>query len=453
MSLRVRLSLLITFLFLLALLGGSSYVINGARHAVENEMRSSVQLASQLVELLWVNIGMGEHVELQHEFYERLNNLGAVRHLQITVVELPDAGGVSSYESLPVVSDAPEWFVSLVKPPPFEFHHVFSDQSVLNREIVIRADPSDEISEAWNEAKDMLLFLLLFVVTANIFIYLILGRDLAPIESILGGLSRIEKGDYQLRLPQFKLPELDRISEKFNHMADVLQRSQEENRYLTQHSLAIQEQARRHLAQELHDELGQSLSAVKAVAVSIQQRADEKQNVVSDNAGMIISFVDRMYEVAHSMMQRLRPSVLDELGLVTAVQELIDGWNERHSDAFCHFKLEGELPELNDIININVYRIVQESLTNISKYAKANEVYITLGSVIVNDRDYLTLYIKDNGIGFDSLEKTENKGLGILGIRERVQALEGEFGLNAKLGEGVEIKIRIPLLQQTENEE
>lgn len=445
MSLRVRLNLLITLLFILVLLGGSSYLISNARTSVEEEMQSTAHLTLQLIEVVLANNAGSGRPDLQNSLLQHLATLETTRHLQIMVMR---HGNTESRMPLqvvpPVSSDAPGWFVRLVKPPPIEFRRILSDADTPLTEILIRADPSDEISEAWDETRGVLIFLLLFIVLANLLVYFTLGRDLAPIESILTGLDRIEQGDYRLRLPRFNLPELSRIAEKFNHMAEVLLRSREENRYLTQRSMAIQENERRHLAQELHDELGQSLSAIKAVAVSMGQAGSSGDGSVKDKLDAIISFSDRMYDVAKNMMQRLRPSILDELGLLAALQEMIDSWNARHEDVFCHLQVDGDIGNLGEEIDINLYRIIQESLTNISRHANAGEVHINFLREFSRDNvNQLAVTIQDDGVGFD-VTKT-SRGLGLLGIKERVEALGGEYRLHTEKNKGVKIDITIPM--------
>jgi len=111
-----------------------------------------------------------------------------------------------------------------------------------------------------------------------------------------------------------------------------------------------------------------------------------------------------MYDVARKMINRLRPAILDELGLVSTLQEMIDNWNERQDDNFCRFNFNGDLDQLGEEINIHLYRIVQESLTNITKHAKASDVDIKLfrqeKDNITDDstNDDLKLIIEDNGI-------------------------------------------------------
>ncbi|MCI0591080.1 MAG: histidine kinase, partial [Gammaproteobacteria bacterium] len=313
-----------------------------------------------------------------------------------------------------------------------------------------------EITEAWEEARAVLGLLLLFTILANGLVFFTIGRALQPIDAILKALDRIERGDYRSRLPSFTLPELDVISQKFNDMAEVLQQSRKDNRYLTQRSLAIQEAERRHLAHELHDELGQSISAIKAVAVSLNR--PEKRNSASmrDRAQAIISFSSHMYDVVRNMMRRLRPVVLDELGLVAALQDTIDDWNVHHEEVFCRFETAGALHDLGEAVNISIYRIVQESLTNIAKHSKASKVDIALelvdgahGTDSKTHRDNggslrrVELVIQDNGQGFH-LHKTR-PGLGLLGMRERAEALNGEFVLESSPGAGVALQVTIPI--------
>jgi len=449
MSLRFRLNLLISLLFLLILFGGSIYVINNARKAVNDEVQSTARFTLQLIEIAFANAEQQTGVDTQKLVLEQIANMEGIRHLQIELFRAtnPDQN-IPPGMVTPVLAKAPQWFIKLVKPPPIEFRKVFTNPGLYYTEIIIRANPSDEITEVWEETKSVLILLLLFAVLANILVYVTLGRGLAPIDSILKGLDGIEQGDYRLRLPKFNLPELSRISDKFNHMAEVLQKSRVENQLLMQRSLAIQEDERRHLAQELHDELGQTITAIKAVAVSIENQPDMNKSSITNSAQTIVKFSNHMFDVAHNMMRRLRPAALDELGLVVALQNMVDDWNERHEDLFCHFNFEGEFNDLEEKIKINLYRIVQESLTNIDKHAHATDVDIQLINSRADNKGNITnqiyLTIQDDGVGFVLNRVTT--GMGLLGMRERTEALEGEFTVQSAINEGVKLKIKIPIL-------
>jgi len=441
MSLRFRLNMLITLLFALILIAGSFYVINNARTAVKEEMQSVSKLTLQLIEIALMNNTASSTPEFQQSVLENIANLESTRHLEIEIYRTGNIGSMVPVRIIPAINaQAPEWFIQMVKPQPVEYRRVFRESITAYTEIFIRANPSDEITEVWNETKGVLGLLILFAVLANILVYISLGRGLAPIESILKGLDGIEQGEYQRRLPKYKFPEFSRISEKFNNMAEVLQISRDENRLLTQKSLAIQEDERRSLAQELHDEFGQSITAIKAVIASIEQMKQQDNETLKSSVRTIGEFSDRMYEVARRMMRQLRPAILDEFGLISALQDMIDDWNSRHEQMFCHFEFKGKFDELGEEVNISIYRVIQESLTNIVKHARATDVTVCLNRV-ENDPACsigVKLLISDNGVGFD---ETNHRGLGLLGMRERVDALKGSFAMKSAINEGVEIMV------------
>lgn len=441
MSLRLRLSLLIALLFLLVLMATVYVVIENARRAIEDEIQSSAKLTLQLIEIAFISVE-NQPTERKIKLVEGIANLQSSRHLTIDIIRRTNTRHAPFFPERAEVSVAPGWFIHLVKPDPIEFRRVFPSVE-LPIELVIKANPSGEITEAWNESKGVLLLLLLFVLFAIVLVYYTLGKGLRPIDKILHGLEEVQQGNYQSRLPEFSLPELSNISEKFNHMAEVMERGREENRALTQKSLAIQEQERQDLAYALHDELGQSITAVKAVAASIN--SDNKSAAEIDmSVEAIIDVSNRMYDVARNMMHRLRPSILDELGIVPALQEMIDDWNIYHEDVFCHFDFSGKLDNLGDTINITLYRIIQESLTNVVKHSQADKVSIQLNAIL-NDSGSgkINLVIQDNGRGFDASQTTS--GLGLLGMKERIEALNGRFNLSSSHSRGVVIDLTIPV--------
>ena len=452
MSLRFRLNLFITLLFLLVLIGGSFYVLNNARESVKDEVKATASLTLQLINIALTSAEGSNAINLQR-VVEQIAAIESIRHLDIDINQAGkpyhSTDSVVSHRPASITPIAPAWFIHLVKSPPMEFRQVINDPGMEYTEIIVRANPADEITEVWNDTRTVLVLMVLFVVLANLIVYLTLGRGLAPIETILQGLDRLEHGDYDLRLPDFKLPELGRISQKFNLVTEVLQRSKEENRFLTQRSLAIQEDERRKLAQELHDELGQSITAIKAVAVSIEQQSGRNPESVNESAETIIKVSNRMYDVARGMMRRLRPPALDELGLVTTLQDMIDDWNSRHQETFCSFSFNGELGTLGEDIKIGLYRIVQESLTNIVKHAEASTVKVDMSikeekHETENEGNiFVILLIKDDGKGFD--KNNMQPGLGLLGMKERTEALHGSFNIHSKPGQGVEIKVKIPI--------
>lgn len=436
MSLRVRLNLLISVMFVTILVLGTLLVILNARRAVLQETESTARLALQLIEVAYTNAdsessGIATSEDLLRE---RLRGLAGVRHLEVLLIDNGRAVELASARA--ETTAAPRWFVRLVQPAATELRRALANET----EVVVRADPTDEIAESWGDAWPLLLLVLAVAIVANGLFYVVIGRWLRPVQRIVAAMDGIEQGNYRARLPAFELPELAKVATEFNRMAEALERSREQNRYLAEQTIAIQEDERRVLARELHDELGQSITAVKAVAASLAQADGTEGANVSQGAVTITQIANQMYAVVRGMLRRLRPVLLDEFGLVRALENLIDGWNERHADVFCRLDVKGRIDDLSDSVDISVYRVVQECLTNVAKHAAASEVKIELERV-ADDR--VRLRVSDNGVGF--APATAAPGLGLLGMRERVAALQGSFSLDTSPGQGVAIDIALPV--------
>ena len=216
-------------------------------------------------------------------------------------------------------------------------------------------------------------------------------------------------------------------------LADALS----ENRRLSQRYLQVQEHERRFLARELHDELGQSLNAIKVDAVTIREAAPDSPEVVR-SAQAIIEVSSKVYDVVRSLLRQLRPVALDELGLSSAVQYSVEEWQRRHRGVECSLSIEGELDDLSEDINITAYRFVQECLTNVARHAQARTVNVLLRGFKGHDgAPMLELVVEDDGRGVDP--SVGRDGLGLIGLRERIEALGGAFEIKAsgvRRGEG-----------------
>jgi PAS domain S-box-containing protein len=218
-----------------------------------------------------------------------------------------------------------------------------------------------------------------------------------------------------------------------------LERALDENRMLSQRSMQVQEEERRNLARELHDELGQSLNAIKVDAVNIRDNAASLPQI-RQSALAIIEVSSQVYEVVRSLLQRLRPVALDELGLRSAVQYGVEQWQRRHPGVRCAFDAEGELDDFGEQVNITLYRLVQEGLTNVTKHADATRVTISMK----REGDQVRFEFEDDGRGFDPAGR--NQGLGLIGLRERVESLGGRFELRSARGQGAGIRAFIPAM-------
>lgn len=442
MSLNLRLNLAIFAPCLLVLLLGTVLIIANARKSVALETEASAALLLQMLTAVAASGDASSREERHAALATSLAELDNVRHLSFalpgnrTTPQVPSAQEADRPDTR-----APAWFSHLVAPPAQEYRRRLSGPGLPYAEIAIHADARDEIAEAWRESRIALGLLVLLAGLVFSLVFFTVHRALEPVDRILAALGVVERGEYAVRLPRFDLPEMQRLAQGFNQMAEVLEAQRQENLELTRRSLSIQEHERRHLARELHDELGQSISAIKAIAISIarQHPADER---LRERAGSIVSTCDRIYGSVRTMMSRLRPAVVDELGLKPGLERAVDDWNAHHEDAFCRLAISGAI-ELDEDLRIGVYRIVQECLTNVAKHARASDVEVRLEVADTHGGRSLRLHIRDDGRGFDPA--TTPAGLGLSGMRERVATLAGEMRIDTAPGRGVDIRISVPL--------
>jgi two-component system sensor histidine kinase UhpB len=213
----------------------------------------------------------------------------------------------------------------------------------------------------------------------------------------------------------------------------------EDNRRLSRHALAAQEDERRRLARELHDELGQYLNAIQLDARALTQgTSDVPQH---EAAGRIGDNATHVYGVVSDLVRRLRPAALDELGLVAALEAFVDRARVLHPQLAVRLTFVGDWEGLSEALNLGIYRIVQESLTNCVRHARSRTLGIVLHRASAGGT--LELQIEDEGVGLDPRVALAAGG-GLAGMRERVQLLGGSFELLSQPGQGARIRILLP---------
>jgi two-component system sensor histidine kinase UhpB len=211
------------------------------------------------------------------------------------------------------------------------------------------------------------------------------------------------------------------------------------NRELARQLIAVQESERLALARELHDELGQGCAAVRAETALIRLCGAADRAATLASVERADRAAQQLYQSVRGMLRRLRPANLDELGLVDALQELCEAWEER-SGVPCIFHHEALPRELGDAVDIALYRVTQEALTNVMRHARASAVHVKLGRSAQGE---LQLSVEDDGRGMDLAAAT--RGLGLLGATERAAALGGELEVRASPGAGVQLVLRVPM--------
>lgn len=216
------------------------------------------------------------------------------------------------------------------------------------------------------------------------------------------------------------------------------------NRELTQEHLRVQESERKHLARELHDQLGQYLNAIKLDAVAIRDGSAIDVESVGRSVGEIIQTVDHVHSVVSDMIRRLRPVGLDELGLLAAIEHCVDQWRARLPQTRFALSVQGDFDHLPEAQALTLYRLIQEGLTNIYKHAQARRVDILLQRcpATIDRGEQLLLRVTDDGRGMVPTAATSRFGLN--GMRERVELAGGNFVLQSAPGHGLRFDVSMP---------
>jgi two-component system, NarL family, sensor histidine kinase UhpB len=443
LSLQFKLNLIITLLLLGLLLTWAVSVVKNAREDVLAEVDSSTNLVIHLLDAeiahYMTDFGWLNHSENGQTNLFRLDELTNIRHLKVDFFDMNGRLRESNRSTrlVPTGEEPPAWFVRLL-----DISSVLNEPKrkniILNGrfigELVITPDPSFELREIWDDTSGLLAIVGLFGLSVLLFVYWTVRATFKPVKQIIHGLNQIERGEYQSRLPGFEQIELSEISDKFNSMASTLEQSIRNNHRLTQQIIHLQEEERKKLARDLHDEIGQYLTAVHVDASALV--AAKKLSVARESAQAIAQITRQMMVTIQDILARLRPRVLDELGLSLALAELIHHWHDRNRGIMVVNAISNHLSQHDESVSVTVYRILQECLTNISKHAAATRVTIE----VTEDEQGLSLMVEDDGRGFDT--SVQSRGYGLAGMQERVEGLMGSMNITSAPGQGTRIEVR-----------
>lgn len=444
MRLRTQISIILAILMAIAIIALTFQHIENTRQAVRDEVEGSNLIATQLLtqmSWLYARAGVPAMVEL----------LKSVGHVRGNNVHLFDPEGKEVYTSpashYKAGRSAPDWYARLVM-PPLPRHEV----PVAGGRLLIAADASRALLDGWDDLVTLVSggAVVCLIIAASVF--WLIRRSLKPLDQIVDGLRQLEQGAYDTRLPVFAGAEANLMSHAFNRMAQAVEENAAarqaasearehlaENRELTQMIQSHIEEERRQIAQELHDELGQSITAVKSLGLAITQRPDDQEQV-GRTAKLIVASASHMYDAVHELIPRLRPFALDRFGLSDALQDLVADCRLRHPDFDVALEINPLPADLGDTLTTCTYRIVQESLNNAFRHSGGRQVGI---SVAGTDKE-LSVVVEDDGRGLPG-DWTRPGHYGVRGMRERARALGGDFAIAASDAGGTRIEVRLPL--------
>ncbi|OYU99108.1 MAG: methanol utilization protein MoxY [Burkholderiales bacterium PBB5] len=457
MTLRLKINLIVgalTLLFVATMIG---LELRAAKDSVHEETVAANRVAAQLLDrTAWRYAAQGTPAMLAF-----LQGVGRIRSNDILLF---DTANQELYRSPPspykAGRDAPDWFSRLISPPASMRSIQFPDGR-----LEVHANASRAVLDAWDELAWLAGGALGMLALVNGLVFWGVGRAVRPFGRIVTALDSLQAGRFDVVLPPLPGREAAAIGSAFNRMTAQLQqhietekravraeRQLSDSRALTRWIEQHIEQERRLIARELHDELGQSVTAMRSMALSIAQRSATQASEhpalaasLQDNAQaaqLIADEASRLYDAMHGIIPRLTPLVLDSFGLAEALADLAERSRVAHPALALTLQVAlGDAP-LSPEAALALYRAAQEGLTNALRHGRASAVTLALQA----DAARLTLTVSDNGVGPPADAAPADEGhYGLRWLAERAQALGGQLQLLPQQPHGALLRVQLPL--------
>jgi len=304
------------------------------------------------------------------------------------------------------------------------------------RRVQIAVDPRDEIDEVWDSLQQLLALCGLALLLSLLTIRWAVRRGMGLLDELLRALQQVSGGQLNVRLRAEGVPEARQLASHFNHMTQALEHARADNAHLTRTLLAVQEQERTHLAQTLHDDLGQYLAGIRAQACLLRLVADQPATVERTVRDLEHN-CEHLQQGFRALVHDLYPVMLQHLSLAEAFGLLVDQWQMRQGIE-CQLRVGLQLPALTTSDKTHLYRLLQEALTNIARHADASQVRIRLQ----HRGGRLRLLVRDNGRG---AQQPPQPGVGLYSMQERARSLGGELRVFSRPGAGWALALNMPL--------
>jgi two-component system, NarL family, sensor histidine kinase UhpB len=309
--------------------------------------------------------------------------------------------------------------------------------------LVTSADPDAALRRAWREISTVVDVAIMLAAGIALLAAFMIGHALLPARAIIGALQSLKEGHLGLQLGKFKSTEFNHIANAVNQLAATLRQTNFERMTLTARLFQVQEEERRSIARDLHDEFGQALTAARALATVIESNATPDRPDIVQDARAIAKTQEQMMSALRTTLVRLRSQSIEEVGLEASLRQLITDFNaQSKTSTVFRLHMAGRLADLQKRVAVDLYRIVQECLTNANKHGRPTEVSVRLEHHTTRD-PHVALTIEDDGGGDVSLVHT-SFGHGILGIRERLAGLGGSLSI-ANAPRGIRIFAMVPV--------
>lgn len=459
MTLRLQLMLIFIALCSLAAITTTILLVSNARSAINKEVNASHALAHSLINESISSISHSSNVEnvlksLKVKFRQ-------VRHIRIGVfdrsgnpVNTAPVFFFSQNGMIEEVETVPDWFYALLwTASPITKIPINVGMETFGM-VTLAVEPGDEIAEIWADIKILMKIAIFTFFSLLIAIHFALGQALKPIDNIISGLFALMKGNYRFRIDKIASPELSRIGEGFNKLANKLETISSEREKLSRRLITVQDQERRYIAQELHDEFGPCLFGIKSNASSLNTffkgPNSSNSSTMKEKVGSILEIIKHMEMCNRDLLNQLRPMALGEITLSELIEKLVATYQHRHNHINWNLQCETALPSFGETIDLTVYRFIQESLTNVVRHAEANNVrielyldeLIPLNPETTERFSSLNMIVIDDGKGFGENSKVNH---GISGLEERIEALGGTLSITRNTPTGVKLEARLQI--------
>lgn len=446
LSLHTRIGLVLTALATVLVLALGGLWLKQTRDSIHEEVEAAARVAEQ-----WLSVAARE-LRAQPPSWNSehlLAQIQAVGRIRANALEVIDSHGQRRYLSPQSTykpgRSAPGWFSAVVE-PNFTARRVDAGELTL----ILHPDASRATLDAWDDLCAMAGWASVLLAALFFAVRYALDRALRPLGQVMAALDRTGQGCFDTRLPVFPEPELGRLARAFNGMADRLAQAVNHNvrleseRELTGRLQVRLEAERRNIARELHDELAQGITAVRALAGAIAQRSGE-QPALHGPAQSIVAVTGQMQDGVRTILQHLRQQHgNDSLGADETLRRYVQVWQQHYPDITLGATLAAGPAPISEELVQTLLRIVQEGLTNVARHAAATRVDVALRRVHGGDDSWLELILTDNGSGLAPPSPAAGSGFGLAGIRERVLALAGELKFDSSAGGGTRLCVRLP---------
>lgn len=447
LTLHTRLSLLLTAVVASLMLALGGLWLSNTRDSIHEEVEAATRVCEQ-----WLNVlaGAAQGAPSAAASERLLADIRAVGRIRANALEVVDDAGRRVYLSPQPTYKAgrasPAWFARITEP-------VFVPRRIHagSLSLVLYPDPSRASLDAWDSLFAMMGWACALLAALFIATRWALNRALHPLDQIKAALDCTGQGRFDTRLPLYASRDLNRLARAFNGMADRLNQAVNDNvrldseRELSRLLQARLEAERRSIAQELHDELAQGITAVRALSGAIVQRTIS-QPALHGHAQSIIAVTNQIQEGIRRILQRLRPLASDaDSGPEQVLQHYLQHWQQHYPELALQADLRIGTLQVGDELALALLRIIQEGLTNVVRHAAAAQVRLTLHSVQQDDGAWLELTLADDGRGLSGQPSVNaGCGFGLTGMRERVAALQGELSIGSTAGGGTCLRARLP---------